>query len=199
MPFVVVENPEIVTISYRQTKGDQDYGSCLWARFNFDTKRYHLSIESDCGSYGNGWCPTPDHETFLHLCSRFDEGYLLDKIDNRRVVDGEATYKALMEYLEDYDSIAFEALSEIKREELENACRTNRTADGVMHDVLNDLDDTAFPSCISMYDIACCIEMTYPRGAKKVVQIFKDYIQPELRKISGYKVVSNAENHNKTG
>ena len=188
MPRIVHEEPAIVTISYRQTRDDADYGSCLWARFNFDVKRYHLSIESDCGRYGNGWYPTPDHETFLHLCSRFDEGYLLDKIDNRSVVDGDATYKALMEYLEDYDPVAFEAMSEIKREELENACRCNKTADDVMRDVLDNLDDTAFPSCISVYDIACCIEMTYPRGAKKVVQIFKDYIQPELRKMSGYKI-----------
>ena len=183
MPRIVHEEPEIVTISYHQTRDDADYGSCLWARFNFDVKHYHLSIESDCGSYGNGWCPTPDHETFLHLCSRFDAGYLLDKIDNMSVVDGEATYKALMEYLEDYDSFAFDALSEVKREELENACCWNKTADDVMRDVLDDLDDTEFPSCISMYDIACCIEMTYPRGAKKIAEIFKDHIQPILREM----------------
>lgn len=181
MAIVKVEKPEIITVSFRQERGDKDYGSCLWARFNFDTKHYHLSIESDCGSYGNGWYPTPDHETFLHLCSRFDEWYLLDKIDNRSVVDGEATYKALMEYLEDYDSFAFEALSEMQREELENACRCNRTADDAMRNILDDLDGTAFPSCISMYDIACCIEMTYPRGAKKIAQIFLDHIQPVIR------------------
>ena len=193
MPRIVHEEPVIVTISYQQTRDDADYGSCLWARFNFDLKNYYLTIESDCGSYGYGWYPTPDHETFLHLCARFDEGYLLDKISNRTVVDGEATYKALMECLEDYDPIAFEALSEEQREELENACHTNRTADDVMRDVLDDLDGTAFPSCISLYDIACCIEMTYPRGAKKVVQIFKDYIQPELRKLSGYKIQGESE------
>ena len=88
MAIVKIEMPEITTVSFRQEKSDKDYGSCLWARFNFDTKHYHLSIESDCGTYGNGWVPTPDHETFLQLCSRFDEGYLLDKLDNRSVVDG---------------------------------------------------------------------------------------------------------------
>ena len=181
MPTVKIEKPEIITVAYRQRKEDADYRSCLWARFYFDTKHYHLSIESDCGSYGYGWCPTPDHETFLHLCSRFDEGYLLDKISSRTIVDGEATYKALMEYLEDYDSFAFEALSEEHRDELENACRTNRTADDVMRAVLDELDGTAFPSCISMYDIACCIEMTYPRGAKKVAQIYQDHIMPVVK------------------
>lgn len=184
MAIVKIEKPEIITVSFRQERSDEDYGSCLWARFNFDTKHYHLSIESDCGTYGNGWVPTPDHETFLQLCSRFDKGYLLNKLDNRSVVDGEATFKALMEYLEDYDSFAYEALSEIQREELENACRINRTADDVMRDILDDLDGTAFPSCISMYDIACCIEMTYPRGTKKIVEIFRDHIQPVLRELT---------------
>ena len=183
MATVKIEQPEMITVSFRQERGDKDYGSCLWARFNFDTKHYHLSIESDCGSYGNGWYPTPDHESFLQLCARFDEWYLLDKLDNRSVVDGDATYKALMEYLEDYDTFAYEALSEINREELENACLTNRTADDVMREVLDVLDDTPFPSCVGPYDVACCIEMTYPRGTKKIVQIFKDYIQPELRKM----------------
>ena len=50
MPTVAIENPEIMTVSFRQTRNDKDYGSCLWAGFNFDTKNYHLSIESDCGT-----------------------------------------------------------------------------------------------------------------------------------------------------
>lgn len=54
MPIIAIENPEIMTVSFRQTRDDKDYGSCLWARFNFDLKHYHLSIESDCGNYGTG-------------------------------------------------------------------------------------------------------------------------------------------------
>ena len=191
MPYVVVENPEIITIFYRQTKGDPDYGSCLWARFNFDTKNYHLSIESDCGSYGNGWYPTPDHETFLHLCARFDEGYLLDKIDNRSVVDGEATYKALMEFLADYDGCAYEALTSKQLKDLEDACRSNRKDRDCYDNIVDELEYTEFSGSLSEYDIASCIEMTYPAGSKKIVQIFKDYIQPELRKLSGYKEAKN--------
>ena len=184
MATVKVETPEIITISFHQDRGDKDYGSCLWARFNFDIRNYHLSIESDCGSYGNGWCPTPKTETFLHLCSRFDKSYLLDKIDNRSVVDGNVTYKDLMACLEDYDSFAFEALSKESREELEHACLTSRTADEAMREIQDILDDTSFSSYISAYDIACCIEMTYPRGAKKIVEIFQDYIQPEVKRLA---------------
>lgn len=186
MATVKIEAPEIVTVSFRQERGDKDYGSCLWARFNFDTKHYHLSIESDCGSYGNGWYPTPDSETFLQLCSRFEEGYLLDKIDNRRVVDGEATYKALMEFLEDYDDYAYELLTERQRNHLKAACRSNRRDYDCMKNILDELEGTGFSGSCSEYDIACCIEMTYPIGSKKIVEIFRDYIQPEIRKLSGY-------------
>lgn len=191
MPRIVHEEPEIVTISYHQTRDDADYGSCLWARFNFDVKHYHLSIESDCGSYGNGWCPTPDHETFLQLCARFEEGYLLDKIDNRSVVDGEATYKALMEFLADYDGCAYEALTSKQLKDLEDACRSNRKDMDCYDNIVDELEYTEFSGSLSEYDIASCIEMTYPAGSKKIVQIFKDYIQPELRKLSGYKEAKN--------
>lgn len=191
MPRIVHEEPEIVTISYHQTRDDADYGSCLWARFNFDVKHYHLSIESDCGSYGNGWCPTPDRETFLHMCSRFDEGYLLDKLDNRSVVDGEATYKALMEFLADYDGCAYEALTSKQLKDLEDACRSNRKDRDCYDNIVDELECTEFSGSLSEYDIASCIEMTYPAGSKKIVQIFKDYIQPELRMLSGYKEAKN--------
>ena len=184
MATVSIEIPEITIVSYGQERGDEDYGSCLWARFYFDRRHYHLSIESDCGNYGNGWYPTPDHETFLQLCSRFEMGYLLDKISNRSVVDGVETHKALMEFLEDYDTFAYEALSEIQREELDSACRTNKSADDTMTAILDNLEDTQFQSCIGPYDIACCIEMTYPRGAKKIAEIFRDHIQPVLRELT---------------
>ena len=189
MPRIVHEEPEIVTISYHQTRDDADYGSCLWARFNFDVKHYHLSIESDCGSYGNGWVPTPDHETFLHLCSRFEPEYLLDKIGTRSVVDGVATHEALMEFLEDYDDTAYEALTAKQRKQIEEACRSNRTANDCIENILDELESTEYSGSCSRYDIACCIEMTYPRSVKKITEIFWDHIQPELRKLSGYKEV----------
>lgn len=183
MPHIAVENPEIVTISYRQTKGDKDYGSCLWARFNFDTKHYHLSIESNCGSYGNGWYPTPNSETFLELCSRFEEGYLLDKIDNRRVVDEEATYNALMQFLSDYDGYAYEALTPRQHKGIKSACHSNGQDYAVMRAILEELEDTGFSGSCSEYDIACCVKMTYPAGAKRIAKIFCDHIQPEINKL----------------
>lgn len=187
MPYIVIENPEIVGISYRQTTNDKDYGSCLWARFNFDTKNYTLHIESDCGNFAYGWYPTPNSETFLHLCSRFEPLYLMDKISSRSVVNGCATHKNLIEWMEDYDEYGFECLSDIQRQEIEESCHSSRNDHAVLREILKALEDTEFEGSCSEYDIACCIEMDYPSGAKKIAEIFRDYIQPELRKISGYK------------
>lgn len=184
MATVKIEMPEITIISYRQERGDEDYGSCLWARFYFDRKHYHLSIESDCGNYGNGWYPTPDHETFLQLSSRFEMEYLLDKISNRSVVDGVATHKALMEFLEEYDDAAYEELTAKQRKYLEEACRSNRTDRDCVENILDELENTEFAGSCCEYDIACCIEMTYPRGAKKIAEIFRDHIQPVLRELT---------------
>ena len=187
MATVKIEPPEITTLSFRQEKGDKDYGSCLWARFNFDTKNYSLSIESDCGNYCYGWYPTPDTETFLHLCSRFEQYYLLDKISNRSVVNGDATFKGLMAMLNDYDDYAYEMLTDKQIQNIEESCYANRNDREVFDSINKALDGTSFDGSLSDYDIACCIEMDYPRGAKKIAEIFRDYIQPELRKLSGYK------------
>ena len=51
MPEVNIYHPCITRISYRQEKGDSDYGTCLWADFEFDTINYRLQIMSDCGNY----------------------------------------------------------------------------------------------------------------------------------------------------
>lgn len=188
MAIVQHEIPEIVTISYRQEKSDKDYGSCLWARFNFDTTHYSMSIESDCGNYSYGWVPTPLSETFIHLCSRFDCEYLLYKISDRTVVDADATWKALKEAVNDtleyFDS---DCLDEYDWECLENACYHNRDDRDAFDSITSVLDDTRLSGKYEMEDILCAIQKDYPVNAKKIVEIFRDHIQPELRKLSGYK------------
>lgn len=187
MAKVVIEKPEIVTISYRQTKDDKDYGSCLWARFNFDTQRYTLHIDSDCGNFSNGWYPTPNSETFMELCSRFEGGYLLDKISARSRVNGDATFKSLMEWLQEYDEYGYECMTKSQIRDIKDACHSNINDYAVLRAIQNALEDTAFDGSCSEYDIACCVEMDYPGGAKKVVEIFMEYIQPKCKEISGYK------------
>ena len=120
---VTVEKPQIITLLYRQEKSDSDYGSCLWARFYLDTQNYTMSIESDCGNYSYGWCPTPKSESFLHLLCRIHSEYLLDKIAQRTVVNGEATWeevKGLLEEVAEHEDIE---LDDVLWEELNGACR----------------------------------------------------------------------------
>jgi hypothetical protein len=192
MAIVNIELPEITRISYRQEKEDKDYGSCLWARFNFDTKNYSLAIESDCGSYHYGWCPTPKFETFLQLCSRFDYEYLLYKISDMTTIDSENTWKnikeVVQEYIEDlFEDDCSEDFDDYFWDQLEAACYHNADERDTYDSICNVLDETDLYGKYESEDIFGAIEKDYPTNAKKIVQVFRDHIQPAVRELSGYK------------
>ena len=44
MATVKVTEPKMITFEYRQEKSDEDYGTCLWARFNLDLINYTMFI-----------------------------------------------------------------------------------------------------------------------------------------------------------
>lgn len=184
MATVSVEKPEIVTISFRQTRDDKDYGSCLWARFNFDLKHYTLTVESDCGSFSHGWVPTPDSEPFLHLCARFNWEYLLGKISSQTVIDSEATFQKVKELMEQLDDDTLASIDEADMEEIESACSGYREDTAAFMAISDILSEKGFPNEYDSYEVACCIEKDYPAGAKKIAQIYRDHIQPEVRKLA---------------
>lgn len=97
MAKVSTRTPPLISLYFCQERGDPDYGSCLWAVFNFDLERYELSITSDCGNYAYGWVPTHKSESFMHLMARLDSGYLLDKLASPCVINEEATFEAVNE------------------------------------------------------------------------------------------------------
>lgn len=97
---VNVECPAITRISYHQEKADPEYGSCLWAYFDFDTENWMLSIQSDCGSYAYSW-PAGKGETFLELCARMHSDYLLNKLCKKTQVDTDLTIEAARECLQE--------------------------------------------------------------------------------------------------
>lgn len=179
---VTVEKPEIIALLYRQEKTDPDYGSCLWARFYLDTKNYTMSIESDCGNFSRGWVPTPDSETFLHLCARFNWEYLLGKISSQTVIDGEATFQKVKELMEQLDDEVFASIDEEGMEEIENACYGHIDETAAYMAICDILGENGFSEYDS-YDVACCIEKDFPAGAKTIARIYRDYIQPEVRKL----------------
>lgn len=180
--YIAIEKPEIMTISYRQTKDDKDYGSCLWARFNFDLKHYSMTIESDCGNYAYGWTPTPDRETFLQLCARFDWKYLLGKLSEQTVIDGESTFENVKELMEYLDEEKLASVDEMAMEDIENACFGHHEDTAAYMAICDVLGEYGFHGYDS-YNVACCIEKDYPACAKTITQIYRDYIQPEVRKV----------------
>lgn len=184
MAKVEIENPKIITFSFRQEKGDPDYGTCLWARYYFDTENYTMSIESDCGNYMYGWVRTPETESFLHLMARCSGDYVLDKIASQCVIDEDATYQSLTDYLSFCDECSDECLSLTER--LRTACGNYSDDRGVAEEIMDACEDYGI-TC-DEYEIWQCIAHDYPARAKKIVQIFEQYIRPaiqEMRKEHG--------------
>lgn len=176
MAKVNLLHPEIVVLEYRQETTDKDYGSCLWAKFYFDTTNYKLLITSDCGEYGYGWCP--DDEPFLKFMTGVRKDYLLEKISNRSIIDKGATFEEVKDYIleltegkpnVDYDEY-----------ELQNACSYN-----TLNEIYNALTEI-FDSMELDYDsewLCSCIAEDYSYQAQKIVDVFIDYIQPQIKRI----------------
>ena len=171
--------PRIVRIAYHQEKGDKDYGSCMWAYFDFDLDRYMLNVQSDCGNAAYRWLETPDSESFLHLMGRIDEDYLMWKFFQPEQIDVEATMKNIREAmnLDEMDEDERED-TESYLEEIENqidCCGSEAEAYKLIcewndeHDL--ELDDL-FEITVKDFDYS----------QKKICRIFKEFIQPEIRK-----------------
>lgn len=183
---ITIEKPTITTLLYRQEKTDEDYGSCMWARFQFDLKNYTLHIESDCGNYVHGWYPTPDTETFMKLCARFDYDYLIYKLSNRTVIDSESTWKAVKELVkETIEHSLFDNLDEYDWEQLESSCYHCHDQRDVIDGIFDVLQYTGLSGKIETEDLWGAIEMDYPANAKKIVSVFINHIQPFIKSMEG--------------
>ena len=179
---VTIEKPEIITLLYRQEKTDKDYGSCLWARFYFDLKNYTLQIESDCGNYIYGWVPTPDTESFMKLCARFDYEYLLYKLSNETVIDSESTWKAIKELVDEIiEYELMDDLDEYDLERIEAACYHCYDERDVADAIMAALDDTKLRDKYETEYIWSAIEKDYPANAKKICSVFTNCIQPFIK------------------
>ena len=173
MATTEVIKPSTVRISYRQEKGDQDYGTCMWADFDFDTEKYTLQIMSDCGNYSHGWVPTPRSESFFHLCRRIEPYYLLDKIAERSQIDDEATYNAAVRMLECYDDLPDNWKEELK-DDLSGCYYDQEIADVIYKLV------SLYDLYIDGYEIYSCIEKDYTANAKKIVDVYAKHIVPAI-------------------
>lgn len=164
------------TYTYRlvPNKNDEEYASCMWARFVFDCDNGRLNINSDAGDFSYGW-GFNEHEDFMHLMSRVDKYYLLNKLSSRSVFLLEESKKATIETIEDngfenYDIKSEEDWEEYKQDILDIDTCSEETFFRTVDDIMPDID---WESII--------IEKDYPYGAKVVVDLFEKYLQPKIK------------------
>lgn len=164
------------TYTYRlvPNKNDEEYASCMWARFVFDCDNGRLNINSDAGDFSYGWGYN-EHEDFMHLMSRVDKYCLLDKLSSRNVFLLEESKKATIETIEDngfenYDIKSEEDWEEYKQDILDIDTRSEETFLRTVDNIIPDID---WDSII--------IEKDYPYGAKVIVDLFEKYLQPKIK------------------
>ena len=170
--------PNILVLEYKQEPQDQDYGSCLWARFSFNLDRYELNISSDCGSFGYKWAETPKSESFLHLMARCDQGYMLNKLyGNADIFDYNATkeeaYKILASNEEDKE--ALDNIFELLEIDTYGVPTTERE---FCTKFLENNDDY-----FDDYDVWNLPIKVYPSNVKKIISVFYDCIRPKIKEI----------------
>lgn len=190
MSKVEVQNPNIIRIAYHQEESDPNYGSCLWAYYDFDLDKYMLNIQSDCGNASYRWVATPKTESFLHLMGRINDDYLINKLFRETEVDFEETIADVKDWLGVGDDKDFQLdLTEEERKEREEALEDLKdrlsewggkiSSDAMAHlldEWNNDYD----------LDIDCIWERVvtdYTAWEKRIVQIFMDYVQPKIEEI----------------
>jgi hypothetical protein len=160
-------------LEYRQDKADTDYGSCLYARFYFNLDKYELNIISDVGNYAYQWVATPEHESFLELMARITDDYLLGKLCGRpKEFDYEATKAHFYDYADDKDDKKH--LDEIF-EEIEYKCVPDN---GETFIELFEQENDGWWCDAWEYLI-----YEYTAWQKKIVSVFKNHIQPVIRKM----------------
>lgn len=180
MAKVNIIEPKMLTFEYLQEKGDEDYGSCMWARFHLDLINYSMFIESDCGNYGYGWCPTPKAESFLKLCSRFGKGYLIEKLSSRTVLDNDVTWENLKNLIQNSTEGYCEE-EDWDIDEIKDACYSECDERGVYDAIHRVIRHTGLYYILDDYDICCCIEKDYTAGAKKIEQVYFTHIVPAIK------------------
>lgn len=173
--------PEMMVLEFHQEQEDEDYGTCLWARFVFDLEKYVLHISSNCGNFVCNWTPTPQTESFIKLMSRVNEDYLLDKLSKLSVVDPEKTFSNIKEFMEGCRECCGIGKSNIDYGKIEDACYSG-SKDEVYNAVIGELEYalSCAPDCNGQYTIHNEIVMHYPVQAKKIAEIFIKYIKPYL-------------------
>ena len=172
-------DPEILVLEYRQDKDNKDYGSCLWADFYFNLDSYDLAILSDVGNYGYAYWSATSSESFLELMARISKSYLLEKLcGEQKDFDYEATKERFYEYYGE-ESEDRAKLDEIF-EEIE--CEFEPTSGDAFLKMFDDLNVDNHNHAIFCDTFEMPV-YDYTPWQKRICTIFRDYIQPEIRRL----------------
>lgn len=167
--------PRVVVYALHPGKEDKEYHMCMWAKFIFDCDSGHLNINSDAGDYSYRWGYN-ENEDFLHLMTRINKDYLLNKISDQSVFDDEKSKE--------------ETIKAVKKSGMSYMGIRDRKH---MYEIINQINDIEY-GCSEEYfireidsiipqidyeDIEVIKE--YPHGAMVVVDLFEKYIQPKIK------------------
>ena len=171
--------PRIITYRLSPDKGDEEYHSCMWARYIFDCDNGRLNINSDAGDYTYGWGHNV-HEEFMHLMCRVDGEYLLNKLSNRSVFDIAKSKAKTIKNIKEYGVKCFGIKDQ---EHLDSVIEYVSNIDSWASEETFIQEVAGIVPEIDWEDIE--VEKDYPYGAVVVVKMFTKYLQPEIRKEFG--------------
>lgn len=147
-----------------------------WIYYTLDLDRYELSISGETtASYK--WVETPQRESFIKLMVRCDKWYLLNKLF-KEVFDIEASTKSIKAYIkENYDYEDSDILKNVLEEIDDIECNGQEYFVNSVESILNSY----YLSFDSYYIWDCC-ERKYKPWDERAIELFCEYIKPELKK-----------------
>lgn len=166
---IIKPNTTTYNMRFNKEEDPDMYWRCMWARITLDHDNFTLSVVSDCGNYTYTWCVT-ESETFIDLMKRIDSDYLLSKISSETVFKLDESKKATIKNIELYwdDEATIKGI--IKEIENIEYCGNEETFYRMADEILNCSGELIEPI------------KDYPEGAKVFCRIFKEYLQPLLRR-----------------
>lgn len=164
-------------IKYRLVD-EESYGVLY---YTLDLDKYSLSIGGET-SADYKWVETPKTESFIKLMVRCDSGYLLNKLFNK-VFDLEKSIKSVVEFIEEYEVFDIDYESEEKGDCLEEIKEIDCDSENCfIEKVIAVLDDYDKHDIDTDYDLWNRIEKSYKYWDNKAVELFCEFIKPELIK-----------------
>lgn len=157
---------------------EKETSAVIYYTLNLD--RYSLSIGGETSGFYK-WVETPSSESFLKLMVRCDKWYLCNKLFER-IIDVEASIKAVKEYIENaglFDE-GYEAdekascFDDLDRVDVDCcSCFASRVVE-----ILSEYDKDDSETEYTVYGL---IEKTYKHWDERAIDLFCEFIKPELR------------------